>query len=63
MIELPTRPAPAGHVESEQRAERPLRFLFVMHYPGYLRYFDSVVRMLAAPGTHRCGAASRAPAG
>ena len=23
----------------------PRRFLFVMHYPGYLRYFDSVIRM------------------
>jgi hypothetical protein len=28
------------------------RFLFVMHYPGYLRYFDSVIRMLAARGHH-----------
>jgi hypothetical protein len=27
---------------------RPLRFLFVMHYPGYLRYFDSVLQMLTA---------------
>jgi hypothetical protein len=27
-----------------------LRFLFVMHYPGYLRYFDSTVRLLAAHG-------------
>jgi len=31
---------------------RPRRFLFVMHYPGYLRYFDSTVRMLAARGHH-----------
>jgi hypothetical protein len=31
---------------------RPRRFLFVMHYPGYLRYFDSVIRMLAARGHH-----------
>jgi hypothetical protein len=31
---------------------RPLRFLFVMHYPGYLRYFDSAVRLLAAHGHH-----------
>ena len=31
---------------------RPLRFLFVMHYPGYLRYFDSTVRLLAAHGHH-----------
>jgi hypothetical protein len=31
---------------------RPLRFLFVMHYPGYLRYFDSVVHLLAAQGHH-----------
>jgi hypothetical protein len=30
----------------------PRRFLFVMHYPGYLRYFDSVIRLLAARG-HR----------
>jgi hypothetical protein len=28
------------------------RFLFVMHYPGYLRYFDSVIRMLAERGHH-----------
>ena len=31
---------------------RPLRFLFVMHYPGYLRYFDTVVAQLAAHGHH-----------
>jgi hypothetical protein len=31
---------------------RPLRFLFVMQYPGYLRYFDSAVRLLAARGHH-----------
>lgn len=31
---------------------RPLRFLFVMHYPGYLRYFDSTVRLLAEHGHH-----------
>jgi hypothetical protein len=31
---------------------RPLRFLFVMHYPGYLRYFDSTVRLLAERGHH-----------
>ena len=36
----------------QPRAGRPLRFLFVMHYPGYLRYFDSVVHMLAARGHH-----------
>jgi hypothetical protein len=30
----------------------PRRFLFVMHYPGYLRYFDSTVRWLAARGHH-----------
>jgi hypothetical protein len=29
-----------------------LRFLFVMQYPGYLRYFDSTVRLLAARGHH-----------
>ena len=28
------------------------RFLFVMQYPGYLRYFDSTVRLLAARGHH-----------
>ena len=26
------------------------RFLFVMQYPGYLRYFDSTVRLLAERG-------------
>jgi hypothetical protein len=30
----------------------PRRFLFVMHYPGYLRYFDSAIRLLAARGHH-----------
>lgn len=30
----------------------PRRFLFVMQYPGYLRYFDSTVRALAARGHH-----------
>jgi hypothetical protein len=28
------------------------RFLFVMHYPGYLRYFDSAIRQLVAHGHH-----------
>jgi hypothetical protein len=28
------------------------RFLFVMQYPGYLRYFDSMVRLLIARGHH-----------
>jgi hypothetical protein len=28
------------------------RFLFVMQYPGYLRYFDSTVRALTARGHH-----------
>ena len=28
------------------------RFLFVMQYPGYLRYFDSTVRLLAERGHH-----------
>ena len=27
-----------------------MRFLFVMQYPGYLRYFDSTVRLLASRG-------------
>jgi hypothetical protein len=31
---------------------RPLRFLFVMHYPGYFRYFDSAIRELTARGHH-----------
>ena len=35
---------------SETRRKR--RFLFVMQYPGYLRYFDSVIRSLAARGHH-----------
>jgi hypothetical protein len=33
-------------------ARRSLRFLFVMHYPGYLRYFDSTIRRLIADGHH-----------
>ena len=33
-------------------SERKRRFLFVMQYPGYLRYFDSTVRGLAARGHH-----------
>jgi hypothetical protein len=32
------------------RSGRKRRFLFVMQYPGYLRYFDSTVRGLAARG-------------
>jgi hypothetical protein len=28
------------------------RFLFVMHYPGYLRYFDSAIRLLTERGHH-----------
>ncbi|HTM03514.1 MAG TPA: hypothetical protein VL173_08430 [Vicinamibacterales bacterium] len=31
---------------------RSRRFLFVMHYPGYLRYFDSTIRALVARGHH-----------
>ena len=31
---------------------RPLRVLFLMQYPGYLRYFDSTVRLLAERGHH-----------
>jgi hypothetical protein len=30
----------------------PRKFLFVMHYPGYLRYFDSTIRLLVARGHH-----------
>jgi hypothetical protein len=33
-------------------ARRKRRFLFVMQYPGYLRYFDSTVRGLAERGHH-----------
>jgi hypothetical protein len=51
MIEgVRNRPAEEGRRAA--RPARPLRFLFVMHYPGYLRYFDSVVGMLAARGHH-----------
>ena len=35
-----------------KRAGSGRRFLFVMQYPGYLRYFDSTVRGLAARGHH-----------
>lgn len=38
--------------DSASRRARPLRFLFVMHYPGYLRYFDSVVATLVRRGHH-----------
>jgi hypothetical protein len=31
---------------------RKLRFLFVMYYPGYMRYFDSAIRELARRGHH-----------
>lgn len=34
------------------RVPRPLRVLFLMQYPGYLRYFDSTVRLLAERGHH-----------
>jgi hypothetical protein len=34
------------------RPARSLRFLFVMHYPGYLRYFDSTIRLLTDHGHH-----------
>jgi hypothetical protein len=33
-------------------ARRPLRILFNLAYPGYLRYFDSVLLELAARGHH-----------
>ncbi|HTM03513.1 MAG TPA: hypothetical protein VL173_08425 [Vicinamibacterales bacterium] len=32
--------------------QTPRRFLFVMVYPGYLRYFDSVLRLLVERGHH-----------
>ena len=35
-----------------KRPDAKRRFLFVMQYPGYLRYFDSTVRGLAARGHH-----------
>jgi hypothetical protein len=50
-----------GRVTMEERTvsthaarlpSRPLRVLFAMPYPGYLRYFDSVVRELAERGHH-----------
>jgi hypothetical protein len=37
---------------THERAGRSRRFLFVMQYPGYLRYFDSTVRLLAERGHH-----------
>ena len=52
MIEAPPRPVPSTAKAPVPPPGRKLRFLFVMHYPGYLRYFDSVVRMLAARGHH-----------
>lgn len=52
MIEAPPRPLSSALPASGRAPGRKLRFLFVMHYPGYLRYFDSVVRMLAARGHH-----------
>jgi hypothetical protein len=39
-------------VDRPDAAGQGRRFLFVMHYPGYLRYFDSVIRSLAARGHH-----------
>ena len=27
-----------------------MKFLFILQYPGYLRYFDSVIRLLAERG-------------
>lgn len=39
-------------VINDRQVRAPLRFLFVMQYPGYLRYFDSVVRLLADRGHH-----------
>lgn len=30
----------------------PKRILFLLHYPGYLRYFDSIVRLLAEQRHH-----------
>ena len=45
-------PVPSRETIRPFATGRTLRFLFVMHYPGYLRYFDSVVRMLAARGHH-----------
>jgi hypothetical protein len=50
MSAAPSRPSSSVDARPEPVPERKLRFLFVMHYPGYLRYFDSVVCMLAARG-------------
>ncbi len=36
----------------EDKAVEPKRILFVMQYPGYLRYFDSVLKQLAGRGHH-----------
>ena len=41
-------PPPRG----EHEAVEPKRILFVMQYPGYLRYFDSVLEHLAGRGHH-----------
>jgi len=41
-----------GRTRPTGREERPLRILFSMAYPGYLRYYDSVVRELAERGHH-----------
>jgi hypothetical protein len=45
-------PAGLSDRARESRPERALRFLFVLHYPGYLRYFDTVIAQLAAHGHH-----------
>jgi hypothetical protein len=37
---------------ADANRDRARRFLFVMQYPGYLRYFDSTVRLLAERGHH-----------
>src|SRR4029450_6388327 len=45
-----TAPSMTGTPDANR--DRVRRFLFVMQYPGYLRYFDSTVRLLAERG-HR----------
>jgi hypothetical protein len=41
-----------GRTRPDGRDNRQLRILFSMAYPGYLRYYDSVVRELAERGHH-----------
>jgi len=42
----------ASMTNTQDAGRQSRRFLFVMQYPGYLRYFDSTVRRLAERGHH-----------